>query len=162
MLHAISSVCYLFLGKNGTISCQVTGIKHYSRNLPQGGLEVPCKLIFSGKSKLIIKVQNLLQEALTSGLLTPCGTPETDSDLPQESPVKQLRKKRRIEQGNSDNWVQFNGIVLSQLDKDQLGEGGWLNDKHINCAQYLLRKQFPHIDGWRETLMVHKKQEKIK
>ena len=44
--RAISSVCYLFLGKSGTISCQVTGTKHYSRDLPQGGLEVPCKLIF--------------------------------------------------------------------------------------------------------------------
>ena len=58
--------------------------------------------------------------------------------------------------------MQFNGIVLSQLDKDQLREGRWLNDKHINYAQYLLKKQFPHIDEWRETLLVHKKQEKIK
>ena len=160
--RAISSVCYLFLGKSGTISCQVTGTKHYSRDLPQGGLEVPCKLIFSGESRLIIKVRKLLQEAFTSGLLTSCGTPETDSNPPQESPDKQRSKKRRIEQGDSDTWVQFNGIVLSHLDKDQLREGRWLNDKHVNCAQYLLKKQFPHIDGWRETLLVHKKQKKIK
>ena len=157
--RAISSVCYLFLGKRGTISCQVTGARHYSRDLPQGGLEIPCKLIFSGETRLIIKVQKLLQEALTSGLLTSYGT---DSDPPQKSPVKQPNKKRRIEQGDSDTWVQFNGIVLSQLDKDQLREGRWLNDKHINYAQSLLKKQFPHIDGWRETLLIHRKQEKIK
>ena len=29
VLHAISSVCYLFLGKNGTILCKVTGTRHY-------------------------------------------------------------------------------------------------------------------------------------
>ena len=25
-----------------------------------------------------------------------------------------------------------------------------------------LKKQFPHIDGWRETQLVHKKQERIR
>ena len=70
--QAISSVCFLFLGRNSTLTCQVTGARHYSINLPQGGLEIPCKLIFYGESRLIVKVQNLLQEALTSGLLTSC------------------------------------------------------------------------------------------
>ena len=28
---AVSSVCYLFLGEKGTISCQVTGMRHYSK-----------------------------------------------------------------------------------------------------------------------------------
>ena len=59
-----------FLEENSTLTCQVTGARHYSINLPQGGLEIPCKLIFYGESRLIVEVQNLLQEALTSGLLT--------------------------------------------------------------------------------------------
>ena len=88
--RAVSSVRYLFLGNSGTILCQVTGTRHYSRDLPQSGLEIPCKLIFSGETRLIVKVQKLLQEALTSGFLTSCGT---DSDPPQQSPVKQPNKK---------------------------------------------------------------------
>ena len=75
--RAISSVCYLFLGKSSTISCQVTGTRYYSCDLPQGGLEIPCRLIFSGETRLIFKVQKFLQEALTSGFLTSC---RTDSD----------------------------------------------------------------------------------
>ena len=73
-------------------------------------------------------MQKLLQEALTSGLLTSCGT---ESDPPQKSPVKQPNKKPRIEQGDSDTRVQFNRIVL---DEDQLCDEKWLNDKHINYA----------------------------
>ena len=64
--HAISSVCSLFLGKNGTIMCEVIGSRHY---LPQGGIDIPCKLIFRSEAKLIFKVQKLLQEAVDSGLL---------------------------------------------------------------------------------------------
>ena len=158
--RAISSVCYLFLGKEGTIQCQVTGTRQYSVDLPQGGLEVPCKLTFSGETRLIIKVQKLLQEALDSGLLTSC---TVNGDPQQKSPTKQPNKKRRIDHlGDSERWVQLNGIALSQLDKNQVCDGGWLNDKHINYAQSLLKKQFPHIDGLNNTLLLHKKQEKIK
>ena len=41
-------------------------------------------------------------------------------------------------------------------------DGKWLNDKHINFAQ-ALKKQFPHIDGWKETLLLllHKKQNSV-
>lgn len=67
-----------------------------------------------------------------------------------------------FEQSDSDTWAQFNRIVLSQLDNDQLHDERWLNDKHINYAKSLLKKQFPHIDGWREMLLVHKKRERIK
>ena len=155
--RAISSVCYLFLGREGTIQCQVTGTRQYSVDLPQGGLEVPCKLTFSGEARLIIKVQKLLQEALDSGLLTSC---TVDSDPQRKSPTKHPNKKRRID--DSECWVQLNGIVLSQLDKNHVHDGRWLNDKHINYAQSLLKNQFPHIDGLKDTLLVHKKQEKIK
>ena len=38
----------------------------------------------------------------------------------------------------------------------------WINDNHINFVKALLKKQFPHTDGWKETLLLHNKQEKIK
>ena len=58
--RAISAVCYLFIDKGGTISCEITGSYRYSSDLPQGGLELPCKLTFSGPAKVLGKICNLL------------------------------------------------------------------------------------------------------
>ncbi len=44
MPRAISSVCYVFLRKNGELMCEVTGTRNKSADLPQGGLEIPCRL----------------------------------------------------------------------------------------------------------------------
>ena len=41
--------------------CEVTGARRYSYDLPQGGLELPRKLIFSGPVKETSKVKRLLQ-----------------------------------------------------------------------------------------------------
>ena len=37
----ISAVCSLFLPQNGSIHCKVTGSRRYSRDIVQGGLEIP-------------------------------------------------------------------------------------------------------------------------
>ena len=134
-----------FAGRNGILTCQVTGTQQYSVDLPQGGLEIP---IFSGEARLIAKVQKLLQEALTSGLLTPCNM---DSEPQQKSPLKHPKKKQRIERGDSE---QLDGIALSQLDKDQLRDGRWLSDKHINYAQSLLKTQFEYTHMSQGTVSV--------
>ena len=139
--------------------CKVIGSWHYYIDLPQDGLEIPCKLIFC-------KVQKLLQEAVDSGLLALSST-STEHNSPVEHPIdepKHPHKKCRVGECDlgSKTWLQLDGILLTQDDKEQLSDGRWLNDKHINFAQLLLRKQFPHIDGWKETLLLHRKQEKIK
>lgn len=41
----IFSVCSLFLDRNGSITCRVTGHRRYSHYLPQGGMENPCTLL---------------------------------------------------------------------------------------------------------------------
>ena len=156
--RAISAVCSLFLRRNGVITCEVFGGKHYSNDLPKGGLEIPCKLVFSGKESSIDKVQKLLQEALASGLLISCSS---DIAPQQNSSLEPAKKKQRIEE-DSNRWVQLDGTVLSQTEKDQLCNGEWLTDRHVNYAHALLKKQFPHIDGLKNTLLIQKKQEKIK
>ena len=40
----ISSICSMFLRRGGRIDCEITGDRRYSEDLPQGGLEIPCKL----------------------------------------------------------------------------------------------------------------------
>jgi hypothetical protein len=50
--RAISAVYHFFLRRCGSsIQCQVTGSRQYSSDLPQGGLEIPCTLTFSGAEK---------------------------------------------------------------------------------------------------------------
>ena len=60
----VSSICSIFLQNGGTISCEVTGSRHYSNNLAQGGLEVPCILKFVGSSKDITKAKKLMDTSL--------------------------------------------------------------------------------------------------
>jgi hypothetical protein len=55
----ITRLCCLFLRHGGTINCEVSGKRRYSSDLVQGGLEVPCKLFFSGDTGLMNKLKKL-------------------------------------------------------------------------------------------------------
>ena len=56
----ISTLCSLFIRRGGAIRCRITGRRCYSADLPQGGLEVPCRLTFMGSVKESDKLQRLL------------------------------------------------------------------------------------------------------
>ncbi len=62
----ISCICSVFLRRGGSIRCRVIGLRRYSSDLPQGGLEVPCQLIFEGMEKEVLKVKKLAPSALKS------------------------------------------------------------------------------------------------
>jgi len=49
----ISMVCSIFIRRGGAIVCIVTGPRQYSSDLPQGGLEVPCRYIFRTKDSAL-------------------------------------------------------------------------------------------------------------
>ena len=53
----IFQICSLFLAMG--ITCTPIGGRRYSSDLPQEGLEIPCELVFTGKSKEIEKVKTL-------------------------------------------------------------------------------------------------------
>ena len=38
-------------------------------------------------------------------------------------------------------------------DKECLGSGGWLNDKHIHAAQQLLKKENPYVGGLQDPIL---------
>ena len=46
----ISALCFVFIRRGGTIRCIVNGNRRYSADLIQGGLEIPCLLIFGAKN----------------------------------------------------------------------------------------------------------------
>lgn len=50
----------------GTIRCQVIAPRHYSRDLPHGGLEIPCMLTFEGNAEDIAKGRKLVKYPLIS------------------------------------------------------------------------------------------------
>ena len=52
----ISCVCSLFIRGGGAITCQVSGRRRHSADLPQGGLEIPWLLTFKGNKKEVEKL----------------------------------------------------------------------------------------------------------
>ena len=58
--RTISTLCHLFLSSIGTINCIVNDVRRYSTDLPQAGLDVPCKLTFQGNQAMIEEVNRLL------------------------------------------------------------------------------------------------------
>ena len=56
----ISKLCSLFLRRGASITCIVTGRRRYSVDLPQGGLEIPCRLILKANSREIDKLKRLI------------------------------------------------------------------------------------------------------
>ena len=57
----VSRVCSLFLRRGGTIHCRVTGGRRYSHDLPQGGLEIPCRIVFGAKQDQLKKLKRALK-----------------------------------------------------------------------------------------------------
>ena len=65
----ISCVCSLFLCRGGRITCSVTGQRRRSEDLPQGGLEIPCSLVFEGSGDLEEKARHRIKEIMQCILL---------------------------------------------------------------------------------------------
>ncbi|XP_078700653.1 uncharacterized protein LOC144927209 [Branchiostoma floridae x Branchiostoma belcheri] len=53
-----------------------------------------------------------------------------------------------------DEWVTINHTRLTVDDRQLLLTGQWLTDKHINCAQHLLKEEFPLLDGLQDTVVL--------
>ena len=57
----ISVACSVFLELGGIIRCTMMGPRQYSTDLRQGGLDVPCKLIFIGVNPHLSNVARLVK-----------------------------------------------------------------------------------------------------
>jgi hypothetical protein len=143
-----SAVCHCFMGNGGTITCQVTGVRRYSADLIQGGLEVPCTYTFAGTSKYVDKVRRLLKSC-----------PAVES---AEQPSKKIKLEDPALEDSSDVissdaadavWIKFGGQFLMKSDEQLLIGCDWLNDRHINFAQRLFHSQFPGVMGLGHTLL---------
>ena len=160
--QTISAACSIFLSTGGTIDCVVVNSRRYSRDLPQGGLEIPCRLIFNGKAKYVSKIKRLV--------LPPVTEPHhNDVDATVQPPIKKqkIEDESQVTDLSKDDdvgceleasaptrvWVCLDGsYILTENDKRIIQSGEELTDNHVNFAQRLLKKQYPGLNGLESTL----------
>ena len=54
----------------------------------------------------------------------------------------------------SSHWLSHAGLILTDQDRNIIVEGDFLNNKHINFAQTILKRQFPNLGGLVSTLQL--------
>ena len=64
-------LCSIFLRRGGVMHCIINGNCCYSHDLHQGGMKVPCKLVFSGAEKDLDKVKKYLEDCGMKVVTTP-------------------------------------------------------------------------------------------
>ena len=57
----ISTLCSLFIRRGGAVYSIILGGQQYSRDLPQGGMEIPCRLHFVGNIGELKKVKSFFK-----------------------------------------------------------------------------------------------------
>ena len=124
----------LFLQSGGLLACEVTGDRRYSRDLLQGGMEIPCVYTFSG-------VPDLVHAAVTEVFENDI-KPEVVDITDHNRPTDVLSTSKEV-------WVKIQDITLTLEDKHIVLDGLRLKDQHINSVHRLLKQQFPSINGLR-------------
>ena len=116
---------------------RVNGSRRYSVDLPQGGVEIPCILFFSGEPSLIKKIMKLTTEPdhATNGVevkntsMNSSGGNDSIVDITDDYMPPPKKKKL-----SDDVWVCWknSGLRLTMADRETLVVGEELNDTHIN------------------------------
>lgn len=180
--HRISPLCSAFLRRGGTIKCIVNGHRKYSEDLPQGGLEVPCQLLFSIESELICKkTEQLIRSSLAlSGVEYPENQINNGGKHLANKSKGIIKQETMVEKIRTDDDMKPHNSVLAENDVTPMAVesdtekidgppakkkkfnteciimGQELTDLEINFAQRLLREQFHHINGLQSTLLQEK------
>lgn len=150
----ISTMCSMFLGRRGTITCTITGAKRYSADLAQGGMEVPCTLTFAGEENYVKNIRRLLPTDII-----PLEGVNDSSKVSYEKEAKKLKVDVDADKlttcsttvpAENGLWVSCGNYSLSINDKNSLTQGNNLSDKHINFAQNLIKEHHPTHHWWTE------------
>jgi len=137
----ISAACSLFVQGGGTLTCIITDSRRqYSADLPQGGLQIPCKLEFKcDNADLISIVRKLVKSAPPIDCEmkhTPAPVPKRKfvAAKPEEPPVKkckQMTESKAIvldpsccrDIAKEDTWVIYGRCKLTTVDKSIILKG---------------------------------------
>ena len=163
----ISCICTLFMCGGGEIKCLIAGSRRYSRDLPQGGMEIPCNYIFSGDSDLVEKIRERLEElqekvstirmSSRSDVLISSVSVTAECESTSACVIKSMKESTSgtlLQLEERDNlWMKIKDISLKINDRDTIEQGLELTDLHINSAQWLIKIQFPKLNGLKLSLL---------
>ena len=120
----------------GALHAKVNGGRQYSRDLPQGGLEVPCMLTFCGAESQLKKVQALVKKV---AVFSATKNPVTEADIPCKMIKIELpdyfELEVTIDCDGADcfqdevvvtKWICIDNFMLSRADKDIILNGEYL------------------------------------
>ena len=166
----ISRACSVFLRNHGTIKCTVTGNRRHSSDLPQGGMEIPCSLCFTGCGDSLKKLSALFNSRNYDHPDEPNSSVKFEV-VECEAGSKKGEVEGKVNDlvtGDSDSttedidvWVKCDRQILRIADKEIIETGMELTDKHIQYAQYLIKKQFSTIGGLCSTLLQGRKKHSL-
>ena len=100
----ISAICSLFLRRNGTIRCKVTGSRRYSRDIAQGEMEIPCQLVFEGDKKSVGKVETFMSSNNKAAKVLG-STKATNDDVKDVTTGEVVKSAKRIDLSKGRNEV---------------------------------------------------------
>ena len=162
----ISAICSLFIRRGGRILCTVSGSRRYSADLPQGGVAIPMKLIFTATRKQeATKAKKLIEGTLCINVTRDVASSEERVEAISEaqgtsnsaSPaVTSCKPGQSVSATDEVNLIDHELHTVEEPPKKRLSlsilrayviMGNQLTDIEINVAQLLLKKQFPKLNG---------------
>ena len=133
-----------FHAKRGSVICRIIDSHHqYSSDLPQGGLQIPCQLVFQSEdTELIAKIKKIVQSAPPIDLKLAKTILKrklvSRLELSHEATVEPVKKKDRLSDNQAIDlstgpsardttkeipWVKFGRQILITADKDIISRG---------------------------------------
>lgn len=177
----LSSICSIFIRRGGEIVCRITGTRRYSADLPQGGMEIPCILIFKSQSiKECSKTEHLIKSAknISSEVLSAITSVDSGEGNIKQSAAEDSNEACTCTSSKSSSPIKVSHLsaddVIEMLtsDEDEVEPPAKklrctidiervimnqkLSDIEINFSQRLLKSQFPEINGLESTLLQDK------
>ena len=162
----ISPLCSVFIRRGGSITCIVDGPRRHSADLPQGGLELPCKLKFIAPNLLECnKMEKLVRSSLEMRHLEPQSesTNKQPAAAISKSVEPSVTNNAEQELASQEDIMPVDDIMCSPpkkrskiFDEEAIIMGNELTDVEITFAQQLLKAQFKNIRGLESTLLQQK------
>ena len=150
----LSAACSLFLCLGGAMSCEITdNHRRYSVDLPQGGLEIPCKFIFSAERPLLCKLRKLvhsvppIQVEQENALKRRRQSERNSGTIEQSSSIVPATKKVKVEvidcddviveRSSSKPWLKFDKLTLTTADMNMIAKGWFKKICAVSQVFYL-------------------------
>ena len=114
--------------------CYITGKRQHSKDLPQGGLELPCNYVCTGPANIVAKTQHRLTELSIQPVELTSAEPKERADVKDVNVLTDSAEVTSLTTENgsqSTSWITVQDIILTEDDKQTVRNGEMLQDQHI-------------------------------